>query len=146
LKRQNAGLRVVAIDHLTEEAPNPDRDRNMAVSLQTKLRESPDDTVTAVLIGNFHNRRRTPSDTEWKPNFLSFLGGYDVLSLAIATSGGSAWVCETAHHCNVTLWQSNASSNDVELGGITLLPQGNSHYDGHFFIGEISPSLPAVRN
>jgi hypothetical protein len=130
---------------LTNETPNPDRDKNMAQSLQRKLLESLNDTVTAVLIGNFHNRRRAPSDLEWKPNFLSYLGEESTVSLALSTSGGTAWICQTEHNCKATPWSPDRGSSDREAGNIMMLPPGTGHYDGTLFIGDISASPPAVK-
>jgi hypothetical protein len=145
LKQQNPGLNVIAIDHLTNETPIVDRDKNMAQSLRRNLLESPDDTVTAVLIGNFHNRRRTASDVEWKPNFLSYLDEDNTVSLTVSTSGGTAWICETEHQCHVRPWPPDRSSGGIEPGTITMSPPGTGHYDGIFFIGDVSASPPAVK-
>jgi hypothetical protein len=125
--------------------PNPDRDKNMAFSFETKRRENPDDTVAAVLIGNFHNRRPTPSDVEWKPNFLSYLDEDNIVSLTLGASGGTAWICASGHHCGVMPWSPSRVSSEIKPGNIIMAPPGTGHYDGLLFIGGISPSPPAVK-
>jgi hypothetical protein len=145
LKRQFPTLSVVALDHTPDAGTKIDRDAVMARTLQKKLGESPGDMIAAVLIGNFHNRRRTLSDTEWQPNFLSNLGEGDIFSLSVATAGGTAWICGEDGQCKPTPRAADRDAYAVAPGTIEVLPPGAGHYDGRFFIGTISASSPAAK-
>ena len=136
-------LRVVLID---DPSFRDGRDAHMAQAVADAITSRPDD-VLVTLTGNLHNRltRGTRFDANYAPmgyRLRRLLPSVDPISLNLAHTGGSAWVCTgpTASDCG---------RRDLEGSGdptraIEMFDGSAGPYTGRYHVGAIEASPPAV--
>jgi hypothetical protein len=129
---RSIAARVVCIDGVWPSAEA--RDVGMARSLLAALRP-PD--ATLVVCGNLHARTDSPRWMGWHVR----RSRPDVVVLDLGHAGGSAYGASgdgEGVHEHAARWQGPP--------GVSLFAERHPHgWDGAFFVGRISPSLPLVR-
>ena len=142
MRRDGREVRVVLFDAPGSRG-GQQRDRDMARNLAALIAASPRAT-TIVLTGNMHSRvsRGTARDAEYEP--MGYVLARDesvgrVISLNVAHSGGSAWVCNP--DCGVSRLGGGDDQTawSIEMDEATR-PAGHL---GWYHVGSITASVPA---
>lgn len=135
-----------ALFNRTDGRGSRDRDRKMAQTLGAQVRRSSGRFIA--LTGNVHSRlaRGTRWDAEYEP--MGFLLRRDdpelrVVALNVAHAGGEAWLC-TPEGCGPQRLRGRGAAAGERFATVVedeLRPDG---HHGHYYVGEIHPSPPAV--
>jgi len=131
-----ARLHVLLID---EPAAGPGRDRTMATLLRAEIAGKPE-SLLIVLTGNLHNRLMADGTEPMGYQLRRLSPGSEIVSLDLAYSGGTAWVC-TSDGCGaIEVRGKGATSPGVEL----YRGFADSPYTGRLHVGKITASPPAM--
>ena len=135
-------VRVVLID----DPARSSRDQVMRDQVVAALAAAPDD-VMLVLTGNIHNRltRGTRWDAAYEPmGYLlrQALPDQRLVSLNVAHQGGEAWVCLSNAPCGV---QQLGGKGEAAAGVVLYEASARGAYDGHYHVGRLTASLPAIQ-
>ncbi len=131
-----------------------DRDVAMADNLLEAI-IAENEGVAVTLTGNLHNRttRGTDFDPDYEPmgyRIKQALGPRRVRSLDVHYTGGEAWVCIPDGDCGPRRFDAppNTDSPPPEvLPSIEVDDNGSgSAFDGHYSVGDLTPSPPAIDN
>ena len=142
MRREGREVRVALFDAPGSRG-GQQRERDMARNLAAIAADSPR-AMTIVLTGNMHSRvtRGNARDSEYEP--MGYLLARDesvgrVLSLNVAHSGGSAWVCNP--NCGVSRFGGGDDQTAwrIEMDEATR-PAGHV---GWYHVGAITASVPA---
>ncbi len=136
-----------ALFNRTDGAGSQERDRLMAESLGALVERSPSDLFVA-LTGNIHSR--LAAGTRWDPEYqpMGYLlrrahPDWKLLSIDVAHAGGTAWLCTPEGCGERRLGPRGETGTAQEIRfGDEIGPEG---HHGHYFVGEIHASPPAVR-
>ncbi len=138
-------IRVVCFDRPV--GPGFERERAMAEALAAALAAAPE-TVTVVLTGNIHARlARGAGRGISEPMALQvaeLLPDRPVLSLRLAHSGGTTWMCGPGvpGGCGIVRLKGSDGNSTPRVVFDDALGRGGFHGDA--YLGEIHASLPAV--
>ncbi len=135
-KAADRPVRLILID----DPGAPKRDRVMSTLVQAAVSASPND-VFLVLTGNVHNRIN--QGTRMGYLLRQALPKTRLVSLNVAHQGGQAWVCLSNKPCGV---QQLGGKADRE-SGVELFPaSARAAYDGQYYVGRLTASLPAIQS
>jgi len=143
LKRSGLPVEVFLFD---SGGVPPARDAAMATNILDQRRDHAKD-VFLILSGNLHVRtvKGTPWDADFVPMGWHLVqAGKSVVSLNNAYSGGATWACtgQSTDSCGAHPQKGkdrSLSSPSIEM------TQGSEGYDGIFYVGAITASVPAVQ-
>lgn len=148
LRAQGLSVFVIAIDGAAgKRKSNGTQDELMAANLTSAL-ESHHQAHVVALLGSVHARRTagSPYDSTFR-SAVHLLSARPLLSLLMVHTGGEAWVCQGATMqelaCGPTRRDGNQSAATT-APTVVLDPQAWPGYDGHFYVGPITASPPAV--
>lgn len=148
LRAQGSSISVVAIDVGADQRKSGvTRDESMAANLASALESHPQSHLVA-LLGSVHARRTagTPYDPTFRPA-VHLLRARPLVSLLMVHTEGEAWVCQGATMQELSCGATHRDANHPPTGSAPIVLLGSSAspaYDGHFFIGAITASPPAV--
>jgi len=143
-----APLKVVLLDAYGVD----DRDAAMAERLLDAI-NAETDGVAITLTGNLHNRtvRGFDFDPEYEPmGYLieQTLGTRRVRSLDVRYSGGQAWTCTQHGDCGPRTFDAPTNVEGTPTAALPIVEVGPDSavegFNGYYFVGELTPSSPAV--
>jgi len=146
LRHEGREIHVVTLDPADPTIQPVERDRRMAEALARALTRQPQDFAIS-LTGNFHNRiRSAPWDATYDfmgKVFSRLAPRARVLSLNVAYSGGSSWICEATAGCGPQ--QLKGKPEGDPSNRITILPAlDEDGYRGSYSVGKLTPAPPAA--
>jgi hypothetical protein len=146
MRKSGATIHVVTLDPADPAIKPVERDHRMAERLAKGLREHPQDFVVS-LTGNFHNRiHAAPWDATYDfmgKVFAGMVPAARVLSLNVAYSGGSSWICEQSEGCGPRELKGTPAGEPSHR--IAVLPKlDRDGYNGTYSVGKLSPAGPAI--
>ncbi|MGZ3461737.1 MAG: hypothetical protein ACXU86_24865, partial [Archangium sp.] len=146
LRSQGLDVKVFAFDHPPLEGEA--REEAMAKTV-LEVAKSSQKRAVLVVSGNLHPRqvKGLPWNADYRPMGLRLADGLpNVYSLDIAYSSGTAWICALDKEQKLDCGVKPAKGEDNGDRYFVQLFSGKNRqgYNGFYYVGKVSASLPAV--